>query len=283
MRDSRRVHPSGSTTRPLSAGAEVTLAEEATLEPGVMARAYMPVKLAVEWLAALVLMLIAIPIIAVLAVVLKLTSEGPIFYSQMRLGLHGRPFRIYKLRTMTHKCEAATGPVWSVHPDPRITRVGKWLRDTHLDELPQLWNILRGEMCLIGPRPERPEIASVIEHRMPAFRDRLAVRPGITGLSQVRLPPDSNLDTVRQKLMHDMRYINGLGPVMDLRIVLSTGFHFVGAAASALSARCVQGVSPRLPEEERPITAGYRMPPEIEIDGDTARATVEQGTRSLAA
>ncbi len=245
-------------------------------------RAYLPVKCAIEWCAALILLVLAIPIVAVLGIVLKLTSPGPIFYSQMRLGLNGRAFRIYKLRTMTHLCEATTGPVWSVHPDPRITPVGKWLRDTHLDELPQLWNVLRGDMCLVGPRPERPEIAAAIERRMPDFRGRLAIRPGITGLAQVRLPPDSNLDTVRQKLAHDLCYIRRLTPMMDLRVALATGLQVLGAAASELAERCVRGVSPPIAERP-PVTAGFRMPPEIEIDAESARAAVEQPVRSRAA
>ncbi len=279
MRDTRCVHSRGTTSPPASSGSDGS----PTDAPACGAFAYLPVKLAVEWLAAAALLVIAIPIIAVLGVVLKCTSPGPVFYSQMRLGLHGRLFRIYKLRTMTHKCEATTGPVWSIHPDPRITKVGKWLRDTHLDELPQLWNILRGDMCLIGPRPERPEIATVIERRMPAFRHRLLVRPGITGLAQVCLPPDSNLDTVRLKLTHDVQYIRGLGPLMDVRIVMATGLHFVSAAAGALSSRCVTGVSPKIAEDRQPVTAGYRMPPEIDVDAESARAVVEQAARSLAA
>lgn len=279
MRDARRVYPSGSEAQAIAAQA----GEIPSDALGTAARCYLPCKLVAEWLASLALLLLSIPIIAALGVVLKLTSKGPVFYSQMRLGLDGRAFRIHKLRTMTHQCEATTGPVWSVHPDPRITRVGKWLRDTHLDELPQLWNVLRGDMCLIGPRPERPEIAAVIERRMPLFRERLRVRPGITGLAQVRLPPDSNLDTVRQKLAHDLHYISRFGPAMDLRILLATALHFVGSAASALSDRCVRGVSPPLENATVPVTAGYRMPPEIEIDADGTRAAVETPARSRAA
>jgi lipopolysaccharide/colanic/teichoic acid biosynthesis glycosyltransferase len=143
---------------------------------------YAPVKLALEWLAALVMLAAAIPLLAALAVLLKLTSHGPVFYSQMRLGRGGRPFRIYKLRTMTHGCESATGPVWASTADPRITRVGRWLRDTHLDEVPQLWNILRGDMSVVGPRP-------IVEDEIIRYgRDLpivLSVKPGLTGLWQV--------------------------------------------------------------------------------------------------
>jgi lipopolysaccharide/colanic/teichoic acid biosynthesis glycosyltransferase len=231
----------------------------------------------------------------------KLNSPGPVHYSQIRLGRGGRPFRIYKLRTMTHRAESATGPVWARVDDPRVTRVGRWLRDTHLDELPQLWNVIRGDMSLIGPRPERPEIAAAIERRMPRFGERLAIRPGITGLAQVRLPPDSNLDTVRQKLAHDLHYIQHLGPRLDLRIAWATFFHCVGAAATTFSLRLVRKVAPAEAAELPPVVAGYRMPsaeeqsqasdeplgpPQvigIAIESDAARAALEQTVRSRAA
>jgi lipopolysaccharide/colanic/teichoic acid biosynthesis glycosyltransferase len=112
--------------------------------------------------------------------------------------------------------------VWSVANDPRVTRAGRWLRDTHIDELPQLWNVLRGEMSLIGPRPERPEIAARIERSLPEFRDRLSVRPGLSGLAQVLLPPDADLQTVQNKLAHDLEYLRSVGPGLDLRIALAT-------------------------------------------------------------
>jgi lipopolysaccharide/colanic/teichoic acid biosynthesis glycosyltransferase len=198
----------------------------------------------VEWVAALAMLFMSVPIIAALAILLKTTSKGPVFYSQMRLGRNGREFRIYKLRTMTHKCESTTGPVWSIGDDPRVTRVGRWLRDTHLDELPQIWNVLRGEMSLIGPRPERPEIAAEIERVLPEFRGRLRVRPGITGLAQMRLPADTDLHSVPPKLAHDLRYVRELGPMLDFRIAISTVFHFVGLGATAVSRQLVRSFAP---------------------------------------
>ncbi|MDZ4754978.1 MAG: sugar transferase [Phycisphaerae bacterium] len=210
---------------------------------------YAVAKLLVEWLLALVLLLLAAPVIAGLALLLKCTSAGPVCYSQIRLGLNGTPFRIFKLRTMTHGCEATTGPVWSCAPDPRITTVGRWLRDTHLDELPQFWNVLRGEMSLIGPRPERPELAATIERWLPEFHDRLAVRPGITGLAQVCLPSDSDLDTVRQKLAHDLQYIARRGLRIDFLILVATLLHLVGAAARVASRRLVLPIAPPLASE----------------------------------
>jgi hypothetical protein len=113
-----------------------------------------------------------------------------------------------------------------------------------LDELPQLWNVLRGEMALIGPRPERPELAEQIQAALPGFQDRLAVRPGITGLAQMRMPADADLHTVSIKLAHDLQYIRRLGPSLDARIALSTVLHFMGAAATKLSRRLVQRFAP---------------------------------------
>src|SRR5258708_39993022 len=124
---------------------------------------YVPIKAAAEWLIALMLLVLTAPLMLVLMAIVKLTSPGPIFYSQTRLGRFGRPYQMHKLRTMVHNAEAGTGPVWAHRNDARITAFGKVLRRTHFDELPQLWNIIRGEMCLIGPRPERPEIAARVE------------------------------------------------------------------------------------------------------------------------
>jgi lipopolysaccharide/colanic/teichoic acid biosynthesis glycosyltransferase len=207
-------------------------------------RVYLIVRGVMEWPIAVLLLVGAMPVLAVLGIVLKASSPGPMMYSQIRLGKEGRRFRIYKLRTMIHKSEVATGPVWSSPGDPRVTRVGRWLRDTHLDEMPQLWNVVRGEMSLFGPRPERPEIAEQIERWLPEYRDRLAVRPGIAGLAQVILPPDADLMSVRRKLSYDLRYIAEVGPLMDARVALSTVLHCVGLIATVLSRLLVQPSAP---------------------------------------
>jgi lipopolysaccharide/colanic/teichoic acid biosynthesis glycosyltransferase len=204
---------------------------------------YLRVKVRVEWCAAVVMLVLATPLLLVLAVLVAVTSRGPVGYAQLRVGRGGRPFRMYKLRTMVHGCEASTGPVWAVPDDPRSTPVGRWLRDTHLDELPQLWNVVRGHMSLIGPRPERPEIAAEIERAIPEFRQRLRVRPGITGLAQMRLPADSDLDTVRRKLDHDLYYIEHLGPSLDARIALSTPLRLAGDIAMAMSRRIARPIA----------------------------------------
>ena len=171
---------------------------------------------------------LSLPIFVVAALLVKLTSRGPIFYSQIRLGLGGRPFRIYKLRTMYLDSEALTGPCWSTKGDPRVTPVGRFLRRTHLDELPQLWNIFCGEMSLIGPRPERPEMAAGLEQAIPRFRQRLLVRPGLTGLAQVQLPPDTDVESVRLKLAHDLYYLEDLSFLLDCRIFVATIFVVLG-------------------------------------------------------
>src|SRR2546423_115124 len=138
---------------------------------------YVPIKAAAEWMIALALLAVTAPLMLVLMAIVKLTSPGPVFYSQTRLGRFGRQYQMHKLRTMVHNAEAGTGPVWAHRNDVRITAFGKVLRRTHFDELPQLWNILRGEMCLIGPRPERPEIAAKIEEHLPRFWPRFMGRP----------------------------------------------------------------------------------------------------------
>ncbi len=135
---------------------------------------------------------------------------------------------------MIHKAESLTGPRWSLPGDPRITRIGNFLRLTHLDELPQLLNVLRGHMSLIGPRPERPEFLPELEREMPGYRQRLSVRPGVTGLAQVQLPPDSDVDSVRRKLAYDLFYVQRISPWLDVRLLICTGFYALGVPYSTL-------------------------------------------------
>jgi lipopolysaccharide/colanic/teichoic acid biosynthesis glycosyltransferase len=189
---------------------------------------YQPCKSVIDVAIALVLLVLALPVIALAALAVKLTSRGPAFYTQTRVGRHGRLFTIYKIRTMVDNCESLTGPRWSIPGDPRITRVGQFLRLTHLDELPQLLNVLRGDMSLIGPRPERPEFLPRLERALPAYRDRLLVKPGVTGLAQVQLPADTDLDSVRRKLAHDLYYIANMSPWLDVRVLFCTGLYALG-------------------------------------------------------
>jgi lipopolysaccharide/colanic/teichoic acid biosynthesis glycosyltransferase len=200
--------------------------------------AYLTLKFGLEWLAALALLVACSPVLVALALGVRLGSSGPAFYAQTRLGRGGVRYRIYKLRTMVHDAEAKTGPVWaSLRGDARITPLGKVLRATHLDELPQLWNVLRGEMALIGPRPERPEIAGRVERKVAGFRGRLAVRPGVTGLAQMLLPADDPSDPtyagLRKKLALDLHYVGKVSAGLDLRIALATPCYFAAEALRA--------------------------------------------------
>jgi lipopolysaccharide/colanic/teichoic acid biosynthesis glycosyltransferase len=163
----------------------------------------------------------AIPM-AVIALLVKLTSRGPVIYSQTRLGHGGRPFRIYKFRTMWHECERHSGPRWSRRGDPRVTPLGRFLRLSHLDELPQLWNVVKGDMSLVGPRPERPEFIPTLELSIPRYRERLQVLPGVTGLAQVQLPPDTDMASVRRKLAYDLYYVERRTLWLDVRLIAST-------------------------------------------------------------
>jgi lipopolysaccharide/colanic/teichoic acid biosynthesis glycosyltransferase len=174
------------------------------------------------------LLLVSLPLMGLAMALVRLSSRGPVIYSQARVGRHGRPFTIYKIRTMHHNCERLTGPVWSTANDPRVFPVGRFLRVTHLDELPQLWNVVRGEMSLVGPRPERPEFVRQLEQALPDYRDRLRVRPGVTGLAQLQLAPDTHLDSVRRKLACDLDYLRRMSLWLDVRIILGTCLAVVG-------------------------------------------------------
>jgi lipopolysaccharide/colanic/teichoic acid biosynthesis glycosyltransferase len=198
-------------------------------------RWYRSVKIVADYVIAFLLAIPALPLVALAALAVKLTSRGPAFYTQVRLGCHGQRFVILKIRTMIDNAESLTGPRWSIPGDPRVTPLGKFLRATHVDELPQLLNVLRGEMSLIGPRPERPEFVPELEATLPAYRQRLGVRPGVTGLAQVQLPPDSDLHSVRRKLAHDLYYIRHLSPWLDFRLLICTAFYAFGLPFSFLS------------------------------------------------
>jgi lipopolysaccharide/colanic/teichoic acid biosynthesis glycosyltransferase len=245
------VAPAVSASRPASSPERRVKAFACQLPPR---RPYTVFKFWLEWSIAIVLLLATMPLMIVLAALVKITSPGPAFYSQVRSGFRGKPYRIYKLRTMTHNAESKTGAVWSTKNDCRITPMGRVLRDTHLDELPQLWNIVRGEMCLIGPRPERPEIIKKLNGLIPNYEGRHLVRPGVTGLAQMRLPADSDLDDVKKKVAHDLYYVRALSFSLDVRIAVCTSFYFLAAAATAVCKVMVDGhgkiVERSLTEEE---------------------------------
>jgi lipopolysaccharide/colanic/teichoic acid biosynthesis glycosyltransferase len=200
---------------------------------------YLPLKATWEWIAALILFIATVPLMFLLAILVRMTSPGPAFYSQSRVGRNGRIFLMHKLRTMHHQCETKTGPIWSPPNDSRITRVGRFLRKTHLDELPQLLNILQGHMALIGPRPERPELCAVIQRTIPKFHERLRVRPGMTGLAQTQLPADLGMHTVHKKLAYDLFYVREVNPWLDMRIALSTLLYLCGVVLHMVGRRMV--------------------------------------------
>jgi len=163
-----------------------------------------------------------LPLLGICATIIRLSSRGPVFYTQVRLGKDGKPFRMYKLRTMRADAENASGAVWASEHDERVVGSCRWMRRSHLDELPQLINVLKGEMSLIGPRPERPEIFAELEKIYPDIRQRLTVRPGITGLAQIRNGYDRTVDGVRRKLQADLEYIERRRWSTELRILAAT-------------------------------------------------------------
>ncbi len=188
---------------------------------------YFPRKRFLDTLGAVLLLVPGLPLILVLAIITKLTSKGPAIFSQVRVGKDGRVFTMYKIRTMVQDAEAQSGAVWATKKDPRVTFLGRILRRLHLDELPQLLNVLRGEMVLVGPRPERPEFVDLLEAKVPGYMLRLRVPPGVTGLAQLNLPADRNLDDVRRKLALDLEYIENASLGFDLRLILGTVCRFV--------------------------------------------------------
>ncbi len=192
------------------------LAGRSPFDPYPFLKRLADVVLSVVGLAAFGLMLPAI------ALAMTLDSPGPIFYRQERVGRAGRAFRLAKLRTMVLDAEVASGPIWAVRDDPRVTRVGRVLRVSRVDELPQLLNILKGEMSLIGPRPERPHFVAHLQERIPFYRARLAVRPGVTGWAQVNFGYGSSDQDQLTKLKYDLYYIRHCSILLDLLISLKT-------------------------------------------------------------
>jgi sugar transferase (PEP-CTERM system associated) len=167
-------------------------------------------------------LLLAAPIMAVVAVLVKLSSSGPALYHQTRVGQHGAVFTIHKFRTMRTDAEAATGAVWATAGDTRVFPFGRFMRRTRLDELPQLWNVLRGEMSLVGPRPERPEFVAQLAERIPFYGQRHVVKPGLTGWAQVRYSYGASIEDTMEKLQYDLFYIKNLSIALDLYIMWQT-------------------------------------------------------------
>ena len=171
---------------------------------------------------AIVLLIIGLPLWFFIACVIKLDSKGPVFFKQVRLGKNNKKYTLIKFRTMIENAEIETGPVWTDKKDPRITFVGKWLRRFYLDEVPQLFNVLKGEMSIIGPRPERPYFAEQLVKKYPSYLDRLSVKPGLTGWAQINQSYDISIEDVGQKLKYDFYYIENLNFIFDLQIMIKT-------------------------------------------------------------
>ncbi len=176
----------------------------------------------VNFLAALVGLLLALPLLPLVMLLVKLSSPGPVFYRQKRVGRGGTEFYCYKFRTMFRDAEADTGATWAADNDPRITRIGRFLRFGRLDEIPQLWCVLKGDMHFVGPRPERPEFVGWLRKEIPFYDMRHMVRPGITGWAQVRCPYANTLEDSREKLKYDLFYIKNASLSLDLWIMFQT-------------------------------------------------------------
>ena len=178
-------------------------------------------------LVASLLLIAVLPIIAILVVIVRLTSKGPAIYKQVRVGKDGKTFTMYKIRSMRIDAESVTGAVWASRKDPRVTLLGSILRKLHLDELPQLFNVLRGDMSLVGPRPERPEFVDTLDKKIDGYCHRLLVKPGITGYAQLNLPSDIDLNDVRKKLVLDFEYIEKASAFFDFLLVFGTALKVV--------------------------------------------------------
>ena len=218
--------------------------EESSREPGHAPQEmpYRFFKRVLDIVVSATALILLLPLMLIIAIAIPLESRGPIIYSQERVGKNrrrrpprsmnggerrrlpacGEVFRIYKFRSMVTDAERGTGAVWATSRDPRITRLGQFLRRTHLDELPQFINVLRGEMSVVGPRPERPEIVERLVPQIPGYADRSSVLPGITGLAQVAHCYDSSLQTAARKLQYDLYYIRYASLLLDVKIMAAT-------------------------------------------------------------
>ena len=157
-----------------------------------------------------------------MALLVRVTSPGPVLFRQTRIGVHDRAFTLYKFRSMRVDAEAATGAVWATKDDPRVTAVGRWLRLLRLDELPQLFNVLRGEMSIVGPRPERPEFVRTLSEQIPYYRQRHCVKPGITGWAQINYKYGNTIEDTITKLEYDLYYIKNMSLSLDAYMIFHT-------------------------------------------------------------
>ena len=176
----------------------------------------------IDMVISLLVLVIGLPIWILVAIMIRVTSKGAAIYRQRRIGQKGREFTMFKFRTMQEDAEAETGPVWAREDDPRYTPIGRWLRKTRLDEVPQFFNVLRGDMSLVGPRPERPYFVEKLAREIPLYSRRHRVKPGITGWAQVKWKYDTSLEDVQQKVKYDLFYIENMSLRRDLQILFRT-------------------------------------------------------------
>jgi sugar transferase (PEP-CTERM system associated) len=179
-------------------------------------------KRTVDLVLSLAIAALAAPAMLVTALLVRLESKGPVLYRQERVGEHGQPFTLYKFRSMRQDAEQAGRPIWAKDGDDRVTRIGRFIRKTRLDELPQLWNVLRGDMSFVGPRPERPFFVAQLAREIPFYQQRHAVKPGLTGWAQVKYRYGSSIEDAMEKLRYDLYYIKHLSIFFDLTIVFDT-------------------------------------------------------------
>ena len=190
------------------------------------AQFYDPLKRAWELVAAIIMGIVLIPVEIIIAILIAITSRGPVIYRQTRVGKYGKEFRLYKFRSM--KALSADGSAemkgaqWATQSDKRTTPIGGFLRGSHLDELPQLINVIKGDLSFVGPRPERPEFVEKLQKDIPFYETRLLIKPGITGWAQINHRADLNLEDVKQKLQYDIYYLKNRSLMLDLAIIVKT-------------------------------------------------------------
>jgi len=180
------------------------------------------IKRTIDILLSSFVLVLLIPIFLIVSAFIALDSKGGVFYKQTRTGLQGKPFEIYKFRSMRQDAEAKDAPQWAQEEDPRITRIGKFIRKTRIDELPQLINILKGEMSIVGPRPERPYFVEQLSKDIPFYNDRHRVKPGLTGWAQINYQYGSTSDDAREKLKYDLYYMKNFSVILDIVIMIKT-------------------------------------------------------------
>jgi exopolysaccharide biosynthesis polyprenyl glycosylphosphotransferase len=180
------------------------------------------IKRLMDLMVSAVVLVLGAPFWLCVAATIRLNSPGPIIYKQVRVGRNGRNFTVYKFRSMYQDAEKRSGPAWATENDPRITPVGRFIRKTRLDEIPQFWNVLRGEMSLVGPRPERPYFVEQLKTEIPWYVRRIKMKPGITGWAQVKHKYDASIEDVKQKVMYDLYYFENMSIVLDIKIILQT-------------------------------------------------------------